>query len=42
MYLSDNLYDPYTLPKDMELPLKKGEDFYSKFDYLIINEKEGS
>lgn len=42
MYLSDNLYDPYTLPKDMELPVRNGEDYYSRFDYLLLSEKDGS
>lgn len=42
MYLSDNLYDPYTLPKDMELPVRNGEEFYTKYNYIIVGDKDGS
>lgn len=37
VYLSDNLYDPYSMPKDMELPIKAGEDFYMKYNYVVLS-----
>lgn len=42
IYLSDNLYDAKSMPKDMELPLRPGEDFYAKYAYVLVGAGSGT
>lgn len=37
VYQSDYLYDPGSFPKEMELPLKGSENFYEKYNYLVVS-----
>lgn len=39
IYQSEILFDPHSFPKDMELPKKPNEDYYSKYNYFVCGQK---